>query len=63
VIKEIGDAVMASFDDCVLSVKAAIKNAAGDYAYSQLSRSMTVCLFASVDYGPGIVRQDDVSVT
>jgi len=61
VIKEIGDAVMASFDDCVLSVKAAIKMQKAIYEDSQLKPEHDrVSIRIGLNYGPGIVRQDDV---
>jgi class 3 adenylate cyclase len=61
VIKEIGDAVMASFDDCVLSVKAAIKMQQAIYEDSQLKPEQDrVSIRIGLNYGPGIVRQDDV---
>lgn len=61
VIKEIGDAVMASFDDCVLSVKGAIKMQKTIYEDSQLKPEHDrVSIRIGLNYGPGIVRQDDV---
>lgn len=61
VIKEIGDAVMASFDDCVLSVKAAIKMQKAIYDDSQQKPEQDrVSIRIGLNYGPGIVRQDDV---
>jgi class 3 adenylate cyclase len=61
VIKEIGDAVMASFDDCVKSVHAAIKMQKAIYEDSQLKPEQDrVSIRIGLNYGPGIVRQDDV---
>jgi len=48
VIKEIGDAVMASFDDCVLSVKSAIKMQQAIYADSLTNLNKIAFLSASV---------------
>lgn len=61
VIKEIGDAVMASFDDCVKSVHAAIKMQKAIYEDSQQKPEQDrVSIRIGLNYGPGIVRQDDV---
>jgi class 3 adenylate cyclase len=61
VIKEIGDAVMASFDDCVLSVKSAIKMQQAIYADSLTKPEQDrVSIRIGLNYGPGIVREHDV---
>jgi class 3 adenylate cyclase len=61
VIKEIGDAVMASYDDCVLSVKSAIKMQQAIYADSQTKPEHDrVSIRIGLNYGPGIVREHDV---
>ena len=61
VIKEIGDAVMASFDDCSQSVRGAIKMQKAIYEDSQTKPEQDrVSIRIGLNYGPGIVRQDDV---
>src|SRR3954467_9020548 len=61
VIKEIGDAVMASYDDCVLAVKSAIKMQHAIYNDSQEKPEHDrVSIRIGLNYGPGIVREHDV---
>jgi class 3 adenylate cyclase len=61
VIKEIGDAVMARFDDCVESVKAAIKMQNAIYDDSQRKPvEDRVSIRIGLNYGPGIVKPNDV---
>lgn len=61
VIKTIGDAVMASFDDCAQSVRAAIKMQERIYADAQLQPpDDRVSIRIGLNYGSGIVKSDDV---
>ncbi|MCU1309347.1 MAG: Adenylate and Guanylate cyclase catalytic domain protein [Candidatus Angelobacter sp.] len=61
VIKEIGDAVMASYDDCTLSVKSAIKMQQAIYEDSLTKPEQDrVAIRIGLNYGPGIVREHDV---
>jgi class 3 adenylate cyclase len=61
VIKEIGDAVMASYDDCVQSVKSAIKMQQAIYADSLTKPEHDrVAIRIGLNYGAGIVREHDV---
>lgn len=61
VIKTIGDAVMASFDDCLQSVRGAIKMQERIYADAQLQPpDDRVSIRIGLNYGPGIVKSNDV---
>lgn len=61
VIKTIGDAVMASFEDCVEAVAAAIKMQETIYADSQQKPEQDrVSIRIGMNYGLGIVKPDDV---
>lgn len=61
VIKTIGDAVMASFEDCLESVRAAIKMQERIYADAQLQApDDRVSIRIGLNYGSGIVKSDDV---
>lgn len=61
VIKEIGDAVMASFEDCAESVRASIKMQKAIYADSLTKPEQDrVSIRIGLNYGPGIVKPDDV---
>ena len=61
VIKTIGDAVMASFEDCVLAVRGAVKMQERIYADAQLQPpDDRVSIRIGLNYGPGIVKSDDV---
>jgi class 3 adenylate cyclase len=61
VIKTIGDAVMASFEDCHQSVRAAIKMQERIYADAQLQPpDDRVSIRIGLNYGSGIVKSDDV---
>jgi len=61
VIKTIGDAVMASFEDPVEAVRAAIKMQEKIYADAQLQPpDDRVSIRIGLNYGSGIVKSDDV---
>ncbi|HUQ49731.1 MAG TPA: adenylate/guanylate cyclase domain-containing protein [Terriglobales bacterium] len=61
VIKTIGDAVMASFEDCTLAVRGAIKMQERIFADAQLQPvDDRVSIRIGLNYGPGIVKSDDV---
>jgi class 3 adenylate cyclase/pSer/pThr/pTyr-binding forkhead associated (FHA) protein len=61
VIKTIGDAVMASFEDCTEAVTAAIKMQEKIYSDSQLKPEQDrVSIRIGMNYGLGIVKPDDV---
>ncbi len=61
VIKTIGDAVMASFEDCTLAVRGAVKMQERIYADAQLQApDDRVSIRIGLNYGSGIVKSDDV---
>jgi class 3 adenylate cyclase len=61
VIKTIGDAVMASFEDCTESVKGAIRMQEAIYADGlKKPEQDRVSIRIGLNYGPGIVKSDDV---
>ena len=61
VIKTIGDAIMASFEDCVESVKAAILMQESIFADSQKKPEQDrVAIRIGLNFGPGIVKSNDI---
>lgn len=61
VIKTIGDAVMASFDDCAEAVQASIEMQEAIFADARTkSESDRVSIRIGMNFGPGIVKSNDV---